>query len=97
MFIQCSTVKRKGTISRNRKLAMSYRDPQTKKPRVKTVQKIEGLPIAERAKIIYEHGGAKHLTPEEWQVLNTEGLLSKEKTAFEIGDILQRCRPCCGI
>jgi transposase len=66
---------------------MSYRDPQTKKPRVKTVQKIEGLPIAERAKIIYEHGGAKHLTPEEWQVLNTEGLLSKEKTAFEIGDI----------
>jgi transposase len=87
MFIQCSTVKRKGTISRNRKLAMSYRDPQTKKPRVKTVQKIEGLPIAERAKIIYEHGGAKHLTPEEWQVLNTEGLLSKEKTAFEIGDI----------
>jgi transposase len=78
---------RKGTISRNRKLAMSYRDPQTKKPRVKTVQKIEGLPIAERAKIIYEHGGAKHLTPEEWQVLNTEGLLSKEKTAFEIGDI----------
>jgi len=87
MFIQCSTVKRKGTISRNRKLAMSYRDPQTKKPRVKTVQKIEGLPIAERAKIIFEHGGAKHLTPEEWQVLNTEGLLSKGNPGFEIGDV----------
>jgi transposase len=87
MFIQCSTVKRKGIISRNRKLAMSYRDPQTKKPRVKTVQKIEGLPIAERAKIIYEHGGVKHLTSEEWQVLNIEGLLSKEKPGFEVGDV----------
>lgn len=74
-------------MSRNRKLAMSYRDPITKKPRVKTVQKIEGLPIAERAKVIYDNGGAKHLTPEEWQVLNSEGLLSKEKPGFEVGDV----------
>jgi transposase len=66
---------------------MSYRDPVTKKPRVKTVQKIEGLPIAERAKVIYDNGGAKHLTPEEWHVLNSEGLLSKEKPGFEVGDV----------
>ena len=66
---------------------MSYRDPITKKPRVKTVQKIEGLPIAERAKVIYDNGGAKHLTPEEWHVLNSEGLLSKEKPGFEVGDV----------
>lgn len=88
MFIQCSTVKRNGKISRNRKLAESYRDPVTKQPRVRTVQKIETLPIAERAKIIYEHGGKKHLTSEEWNVLNDSGLLSNEtKLDFEVGDI----------
>lgn len=90
MFIQCSTVKRKGKISRNRKLAESYRDPVSKKPRVRTVQKIENLPIAERAKIIYENNGQKHLTNEEWIVLNELGLLTKNvKPEFEVGDLYQ--------
>lgn len=88
MFIQCSTVKRKNKVSRNRKLAESYRDPVTKKPRVRTVQRIETLPIEERAKIIYENGGKKYLTSEEWDVLNGLGLLSKEqKPEFEVGDV----------
>ncbi len=88
MFIQCSTVKRNGKVSRNRKLAESYRDPVNKQPRVRTVQKIESLPIAERAKIIYEHGGKKHLTSDEWNVLNDLGLLNKETNIdFEVGDI----------
>jgi len=88
MFIQCSTVKRKGKVSRNRKLAESYRDPVTKQPRVRTVQKIETLPLADRAKLIYKYGGKKHLTSEEWGVLNGMGLLTKEqKPDFEIGDV----------
>ena len=87
MFIQCSTVKRKGNVSRNRKLAESHRDPVTKQPRVRTVQKIETLPIAERAKLIYEHGGKKHLTAEEWDVLNNLGLLSKQSANYEVGDV----------
>lgn len=88
MFIQCSTVKRNGKVSRNRKLAESYRDPVNNQPRVRTVQKIETLPIAERAKIIYEHGGKKHLTSDEWNVLNDLGLLNKETNIdFEVGDI----------
>lgn len=87
MFIQCSTVKRKGKVSRNRKLAESYRDPKTRQPRVRTVQNIEALPIAERAKIIYEFGGKKHLTAEEWNVLNELGLLAGGKADFEVGDV----------
>ena len=90
MFIQCSTVKRKDKVSTNRKLAESYRDPVTKKSRVRTVQKIEKLPIAERAKIIYENNGQKHLTSEEWIVLNELELLTKKnKPKFEVGDLYQ--------
>ena len=87
MYIQCSTVKRKGKSGRNRKLVESYRDPKTKQPRVRTVQRIESLPIAERAKLIYEFGGKKHLTPEEWSVLNDLGLLAEQQISFEVGDI----------
>ena len=87
MYIQCSTVKRKGKTSRNRKLVESYRDPKTKQPRVRTVQKIEPLPIAERAKLIYEFGGKKYLTAEEWDVLNELGLLVKQQVTYEVGDV----------
>ncbi|TVQ43674.1 MAG: hypothetical protein EA362_11005 [Saprospirales bacterium] len=88
MFIQCSTEKCNGKDSRKRKLAESYRDPVNKQSRVCTVQKIETLPIAERAKIIYEHLGKKHLTSDEWNVLNDLGLLSKATNIdFEVGDI----------
>lgn len=87
MYIQCSTVKRRGKISRNRKLVESYRDPKTKQPRVRTVQKIEPLPIVERAKLIYEFGGKKHLTAEEWDVLNELGLLAEQKVIYEVGDV----------
>ena len=87
MYIQCSTVKRKGKISRNRKLVESYRDPRTKQPRVRTVQRIETLPIAERAKLIYEFGGKAHLTTEEWNVLNELGLLAQQQQSFDVGDV----------
>ncbi len=87
MYIQCSTVKRKGRTSRNRKLVESYRDPKTKQPRVRTVQKIEPLPIAERAKLIYEFGGKKYLTAQEWDVLNELGLLVKQQVTYEVGDV----------
>jgi transposase len=87
MYIQCSTVKRKGKTSRNRKLVESYRDPKTKQPRVRTVQKIEPLPIAERAKLIYEFGGKKYLTTQEWDVLNELGLLARQQVAYEVGDV----------
>ena len=65
----------------------SYRDPRTKQPRVRTVQRIETLPIAERAKLIYEFGGKKHLTPDEWSVLNDLGLLAQQQVSYEVGDI----------
>jgi len=87
MYIQCSTVKRKGKTSRNRKLVESYRDPRTKQPRVRTVQRIETLPIAERAKLIYEFGGKAHLTTEEWNVLNELGLLAQQQQSFDVGDV----------
>lgn len=87
MYIQCSTVRRKGKPGRNRKLVASYRDPKTKQPRVRTVQRIETLPIAERAKLIYEFGGKTHLTPEEWNVLNDLGLLADQQVSYEVGDI----------
>lgn len=87
MYIQCSTVKRKGKTSRNRKLVESYRDPKTKQPRVRTVQRIETLPIPERAKLIYKFGGKKHLTPEEWSVLNDLGLLTTQQVSYEVGDV----------
>jgi len=87
MYIQCSTVHRKGKTSRNRKLVESYRDPKTKQPRVHTVQRIETLPIAERAKLIYEHGGKKYLAPEEWSILNDLGLLTEQQVNYEVGDV----------
>jgi len=87
MYIQCSTVKRKGKTSRNRKLVESYRDPKTKQPRVRTVQRIETLPIAERAKLIYKFGGKKHLTPQEWSALNDFGLLTAQPVNYEVGDV----------
>ena len=86
MYIQCSTVNRKGKVSYNRKLVESYRDPKTKQPRVRTVQLIEGLAVAERAKIIYDHGGQKHLFAEEWQALEQMGLLGSQQAGFEVGD-----------
>lgn len=89
MYIQCSTVKRKGKVSRNRKLVESYRDPVSKQPRVRTVQRIEGLPVADRAKIIYEYGGKKHLTPQEWNVLDEMGLLTRQPVDFEVGDVFR--------
>lgn len=87
MYIQCSTVKRKGKSGRNRKLVESYRDSKTKQPRVRTVQRIESLPIAERAKLIYDFGGKKHLTPGEWSILNDLGLLSGQQVGYEVGDV----------
>jgi len=89
MHIQCSTVIRKGKTSRNRKLVESYRDPKTKQPRVRTVQRIESLPVAERAKLIYEFGGKKHLTLDEWSVLSDLGLLAKQQVNYEIGDVFR--------
>ena len=90
MLIYYSIVKRKGKVSINRKLAESYRDPVTKKPRVRTVQKIEKLPISVWARIIYENNGQKHLTSEEWVVLNELELLTKNnKPKFEVGDLYQ--------
>lgn len=88
MYIQCSTVKRQGVVSRNRKLVKAYRDSKTKQPRVRTIQKIEKLPILERSQIIYSNGGKKYLTPEEWQALEIAGLLSnKQAPVYEVGDV----------
>ena len=88
MFVQCSSVKRKNKVSYNRKLVVSYRIPGEKHPKVRTVQKLEGLPIAERAKLIYEYGGKKHLTSQEWAVLDELGLLTpEEKPTFQVGDV----------
>lgn len=89
MYIQCSTVHRKGKTSRNRKLVRAYRDPITKKPRVKTVQKIEKLPLLERSRIIYQHGGQNHLRAEEWQALSDAGDLDTGPSVYklEVGDI----------
>ena len=64
MYIQSSTVNRKGKDGRNRKLVEAYRDPETGKPRNRTVQTLETLPLLERAPLIYRHGGSKHLDAE---------------------------------
>lgn len=86
MYIQCSTVKRKGKDGRNRKLVEAYRDPQSGQPRNRTVQKIETLPILERARLIFKHGGQKHLDPEEWQALADAGDLAQAEGSTYIGD-----------
>jgi IS5 family transposase len=73
MYVQCSTVKRKGKDGRNRKLVEAYRDPQTGQPRNRTVQKLEKLPILERSRLIFKHGGQKYLDTEEWKALVDAG------------------------
>jgi transposase len=88
MYIQCSTVIRAGVVSRNRKLVQAYRDAKTRQPRVRTIQKIERLPLLERSLIIYSKGGKKYLTSEEWLALEEAGLLTQEQVpVFEIGDV----------
>src|SRR5690606_19061224 len=89
MYIQCSTVKRKGKDGRNRKLVESYRDPRTNQPRNRTVQTLEKLPILERSRIIYKYGGSKYLDAQEWQALADAGDLAGIKTEFKIGDSIR--------
>jgi hypothetical protein len=86
MYIQASTVKRKGKDGRNRKLVEAYRDPETGKPRNRTVRTLETLPLLERARLIYLHGGSKHLDAEEWQALEQAGDLQKAEIAVHVGD-----------
>ncbi|MCC5928349.1 MAG: IS1634 family transposase [Cyclobacteriaceae bacterium] len=86
MYIQCSTVKRKGKDGRNRKLVESYRDPQTGKPRNRTVQKLEKLPILERSRLILKHGGQKYLDAQEWKVLIDAGDFTQPDLSTCIGD-----------
>lgn len=86
MYIQCSTVKRKGKNGRNRKLVESYRDPKTGQPRNRTVQKLEKLPILERSRLILKYGGEKHLDPEEWEVLYDAGDFTDPDQQTYVGD-----------
>lgn len=86
MFIQCSTVKRPGKDGRNRKLVEAYRDPETGRPRNRTVQKLEKLPILERARLIYRHGGRKYLDPEEWLALEAAGDFAQVEAESVVGD-----------
>jgi transposase len=86
MYIQCSTVKRKGKDGRNRKLVEAYRDPNTGQPRNRTVQKLEKLHILERSRLILKYGGHKHLDPEEWKALYDAGDLTKSDQQTCIGD-----------
>jgi transposase len=65
-------------------LVESYRHPDHGQPRVRTVQKLEGLPILERATIIFKQGGQKHLRSEEWEALNDAGLLANEKKHTDV-------------
>jgi len=89
MYVQCSRVyqKKSGTLSLNRKLVEAYRDPVTKKSRNKTVMKLEGLPILERARLILQYGGNKHLRAEEWQELNKAGDFIRPQVNLKVGDI----------
>jgi len=86
MYIQSSTVKRKGKDGRNRKLVEAYRDPETGKPRNRTVQTLETLPLLERARLIYRHGGSKHLDAEEWLALQRAGDLQQAQISVQVGD-----------
>lgn len=86
MYIQCSTVKRKGKDGRNRKLVESYRDPKTGQPRNRTVQKLETLPVLERSRTILKHGGQKYLDPEEWKALVEAGDFTQADRPTLIGD-----------
>ena len=89
MYVQCSRVyqKKSKTLSLNRKLVESYRDSETKKPRNRTVKKLESLPILERARLIYQYGGGKHLRANEWQELNKAGDLTQAKVNLKVGDV----------
>jgi len=86
MYVQCSTVKRKGKDGRNRKLVESYRDPVTGRPRNRTVQKLEKLPILERSRLILKHGGQKHLDAEEWNALVDAGDFQVPDRPTYVGD-----------
>ena len=86
MYIQASTVKRKGKDGRNRKLVESYRDPETGAPRNRTVRTLESLPVLERARLIRQHGGDKHLDAEEWLALEQAGDLSALHSTTGAGD-----------
>jgi len=87
MYIQCSTVKRKGKDGRNRKLVEAYRDPATGKPRNRTVRTLETLPLLERARLIRQHGGDNHLDAEEWLALEQAGDLSAPEISTVVGDV----------
>jgi len=89
MYVQCSRVyqKKSKTLSFNRKLVESYRDPETKKPRNRTVKKLEQLPILERARLILQHGGSKHLRADEWEELNKAGDFSHDQVILKVGDV----------
>jgi hypothetical protein len=86
MYVQCSSVKRKGKDGRNRKLVESYRDPKTGQPRNRTIQKLEKLPILERSRLILKHGGQKHLDTEEWQTLVDSGDFTQADRPTYVGD-----------
>lgn len=86
MYIQCSTVKRKGKDGRNRKLVESFRDPKTGQPRNRTVQKLEKLPILERSRLMLKHGGQKYLDADEWKALVDAGDFTQPDRPTYIGD-----------
>lgn len=86
MFIQCSTVKRKGKNGRNRKLVEAYRDSKTGQPRNRTVQKLEALPILERSRLILKYNGHKYLDAEEWKVLAEAGDFTPIDRTTYLGD-----------
>ena len=89
MYIQCSKVyqKKTGTLSFNRKLVEAYRDPETGKPRNRTVKKLEKLPVLERARLILEHGGGKHLRDEEWKEFNKAGDFKPVRADLKVGNV----------
>jgi hypothetical protein len=86
MFVQCSTVKRKGKDGRNRKLVEAYRDPNTGQPRNRTVQKLEKLPILERSRLILKHNGHRHLDADEWKALVEAGDFTPAEQPSYVGD-----------
>jgi hypothetical protein len=94
MYVQCSTVKRKGKDGRNRKLVEAYRDPQTGQPRNRTVQKLEKLPILERSRLIFKHGGQKYLDTEEWKALVDAGDFEPVERSTYIGDSFRGAGNC---
>jgi len=86
MYVQCSSVRRKGKDGRNRKLVESFRDPESGQPRNRTVQKLEKLPVLERSRLILKHGGQKYLDVEEWQALVNAGDFTQPDRPTYVGD-----------